>query len=187
MGGVINIITSPADARGCSRSQAAVRQPRAARSSTFWRADRWNKAGRARRRQLLQDGRISHRRADRTRADRQQRRRRLSQRQRARSSTRRRTASTRSSAPATSARIGTTARSASSTTRGGRPSTAASALRLPDGSDLQGRVFVDVSARPLQLPGRDQPGHDPQPRPPGDRSARADQRRRRRRWPGPRP
>ncbi len=59
-------------------------------------------------------------------------------------------------------------------------------IRLPDDSDLQARVFVDVSRVAFQLPGRDQPGHDPQPRPPGDRSARADQRRRHDRGSGPR-
>ena len=93
---------------------------------------------------------------------------------------------TRSSGPATSARSATTARSARSTaprrrtTRAGRPSAAASALVLPDESDLQASVFGDVetfhsnflavpaAATPPRSVGR----HDAQ-------SERADQRRRR--------
>ena len=118
MGGVINIITTR-PTRADARAQAAVRH-RGQPEVRLPGGRPVEQAGRARRRQLLQDRRLPHRRAERARADRQQRRRRLPATSAPRSSTRRPTASTRSSAAATSARIGTTARSASSTTRGGR-------------------------------------------------------------------
>ena len=154
MGGVINIVTSRPTRRTLELKPQYGNHD--SPKFDFFASDQWNKVRRAVEGSFFNTDGFPDRRGDRARADRQQRQRRLQEHHRQGRVHAVRSRSARSSAPATSPRTGTTARSANSTTRGGRRVNGGVRARLPDDSDLQARVFVDVAARALQLPRGDQ-------------------------------
>ena len=170
--------SSPAGRRGGRSSSSRSTATATARSSTSSPAT-VEQGRRRRRRQLLQHRRLSDRRGERARADRQQRQRQVPERHRQARLHADRARSTRSSAPAISPRIAINGKVGEVndtrwTTRERRRPRAAAGRQRPAGARVRRRRGLA-----LQLPGGHQRGDDAQHRPPGDRSARADQRRRR--------